>query len=240
MPSLLPTAENIGETGVCLFRVARLASDCSPLGGNGSGYVTAGIVDFTATPDIEEGNTIAPKTGCGVTAYRKVRQDRINGYNISGNLVFWDDEGMFQMFGGAVIYGRSGGDFSGEAIGWAAPNYDAAESPGVYLEVISQRIAEGAGDCISSGGGRPTYTGHTFGKVLLTPGEISLQDDAVNLPFTGKASANPNLFDGPWNDYPGDGYYPTSPYVKVGYSDSEYDAIVAAVAAGAQDLPTAS
>lgn len=240
MPSVLPTTENIGLTGVCLFRVARLASDCSPLGGNGSGYITAGIIDFTATPDIQEGTTIAPTTGCGVTAYRKVRQDRLNGYNISGNLVFFDDEGSFQMFGGGVIYGDSGGAFNGEVIGWYAPNYDAAESNGVYLEVISQRIAEGAGDCVSSAGGRPTYVGHVFGKVLLTPGELSLQDDAINMPFTGKASANPALYDGPWNDWPGEGYIPTAPYLRVGYTDAEYAAILAAAAAGTQDLPAGS
>ncbi len=240
MPSNLPTLENVGETGVCLFRVARLASTCAPLGGNGSGYVTAGIVDFTATPDILEGTTIAPTTGCGTTAYRKVRQDRINGYNISGNLIFFDDEGMFQMFGGAVITGRTGGDFAGDVIGWAAPNYDAEAQNGVYLEVISQRIGEGSGDCIVSGGGRPTYTGHIFGKVLLTPGDLSLSDDAIQLPFTGKASANPNLADGPWNDYPGQGYIPSSPYVKVGYSDAEYQAILADVSAGASDLAAGS
>lgn len=240
MPSSLPTAENIGEVGVCLFRVARLASDCSPLGGNCAGYITAGIIDFTATPDVEEGTTFAPTTGCGVTAYRSVRPDRINGYNISGNLIFFDDEGLYQMFGGSVILGAGGGDFSGEVIGWAAPNYDAPASNGVYLEVISQRIAEGAGDCITSGQGRPTYTGHIFGKVLMTPGELSLSDDALTLPFTGKASANPNLFDGPWNDFPGAGYIPTSPYVKVGYTDEEYAAILAEAAAGCADLPAAS
>lgn len=240
MPSALPSTENIGEVGVCLFRVARLASDCSPLGGNGSGYITAGIIDFTATPDIEEGQTIAPTTGCNTTAFRIVRQDRLNGYNISGNLIFFDDEGLFQMFGGTVIEGLTGGDFENEVIGWAAPNYDAAASNGVYLEVISQRVAEGAGDCITSGTGRPTYTGHIFGKVLMTPGELSLSNDALQLPFTGKASANPNLFDGPWNDFPGEGYIPSSPYVKIGYTDAEYAAILAAVAAGAADLPTAS
>lgn len=240
MPSELPTTDNIGETGVCLFRVARLASDCSPLGGNGSGYITAGIIDFTGTPDIEEGTTIAPTTGCGTTAYRKVRQDRLNGYNLSGNLIFFDDEGLYQMFDGTPIYGDAGGSFAGQIIGWAAPNYDAAESNGVYLEVITQRIAEGAGDCVASGTGRPTYSGHIFGKVLMTPGELSFSDDALQLPFTGKASANPSLFDGPWNDYPGNGYIPTSPYVKVGYTDAEYAAILATAAAGAADLPAAS
>lgn len=240
MPTALPTNENVGATGVCLFRVARLNSDCSPVGGNDSGYVTAGIVDMTASPDIQEANVVAPTTGCGVVAYRKTRAPRLNGYNIAGNLLFFDDEGLFQMFGGVVITGRTGGDFAGESIGWASPNYDDPEPNGVYLEVITEVVAEGAGDCIASGGGRPTHVGHIFGKVLLAPGELSFQDGAIQMPFAGPASSNPNLYDGPWNDFPGEGYIPARPYVKVGYSQAEYDAIVATVAAGRQDLPAAS
>lgn len=240
MPSNLPSTINLGEVGACLFRVARLDSNCAPLGGDGSGYVTAGIVDGTATPDIEEGTTVAPKTGCDVVGYRIVRDNRLNGFTIAGNLLFWDDEGMFQMFGGSVITGRAGGPFAGDTIGWAAPNYDAPASPGVYLEMISQNVAEGAGDCITSGDGFPTYVGHIFGKVKLNIGEISLTNDAILLPFSGTASSNPNLANGPWNDFPGQGYIPNSPYVKVGYSTEEYEAILADVAAGQADLPAGS
>lgn len=241
MPSNLPSpTTNLGEVGVCLFRIARLNANCSPLGGNGSGYVTAGIADMTATPDVEEGVVIQPKNGCGVTVYKINRQDRILGFNISGNMWFFDDEGMFQMFGGTAVLGRAGGSFVGKTIGWAAPNYDAAASNGVYLEVITQRVAEGAGDCVTSGAGFPTHTGHIFGKVRLNPGEIAFQEEAIQLPFTGKALSNPNLYNGPWNDYPGAGYIPNSPYVRVGYTAAEYAAIVANVSAGADDLPTGS
>lgn len=240
MPSALPTTENIGFTGVCLIRIANLDSTCAPSQGNSSGFVTAGIADFTATPDIEEGQTIAPTNGCGTVVYRKVRQDRLNGYNLQGNLWFFDAEGMYTMFGGGTITGASGGDYENEVIGWYSRNYDSAEDNGVYLEVIGQRIAEGAGDCVSAAGGRPTYQGFIFGKVLLTPGELSLSDDALQLPFTGKASANPSLYDGPWNDYPGDGYIPNAPIVMIQYDTDEYETILASAGAGLADLPTAS
>ena len=240
MPSALPTTENIGITGVCVMRLASLDSDCKPAGGNGSGFVTAGIVDVTLTPDITEGTTIAPENGCGTVVYRKVRQDKIAGYNISGNVWFHDPEHKFLMFGGTLIYGAAGGDYENEVIGHADPNYDAADQNGVYLEFITERIAEGAGDCISAAGGRPSYEGHILGKVLMAPGEISLQNDAIQLPFTGKVSGNPALYDGPWNDWPGEGYIPTSPHVSIGYDTDEYEAILATVAAGVQDLPTGS
>lgn len=240
MPTALPTTTNLGEVGVCLLRIARLDTDCSPLGGNGSGYVTAGIADFTATPDVEEGVVIQPKNGCGVTVYKINRPDRILGYNISGNLWFFDHEAMYQMFGGSTILGKASGSFNNKVIGWAAPNYNSAATNGVYLEVITQRVAEGAGDCITSGTGFPTYEGHVFGKVLMTPGEFSPSDDAIQMSFTGKALSNPNLADGPWNDYPGAGYIPNSPYATFGYTTAEYTTILALAAAGAKDLPAGS
>ena len=240
MPSNLPSAVNLGEIGVCVMRIALLDTDCSPLGGAASGHVTAGIADMTVSPDIEEGTVFEPKNGCGTTLYTFQRQNRIKRYNLSGNLFFFDDEAMQLMFGGTAILGRAGGDFAGDTIGWAAPNYNAVASNGVYLEVITQRIGEGAGDCITSGTGFPKFTGHVFGKVLMTPGEVSFGDEALQLPFTGIATANPNLYNGPWNDYPGAGYIPNSPYLRFGYTQTEYDAIVADIAAGAQDLPAGS
>ena len=240
MPSLLPSTENVAISGVCLFRVARLDSDCTILGGNGSGYVTAGIGDFTASPNVTEGVEISPTNGCGQTMYTIARPDRITRYDVSGNLIFFDPEAWFQMFGGTLILGNASGDFNGDAIGWASPSGDQVNN-GVYLEVISQTVGEGAGDCVVGGSGRPAYIGHIFPKARLIPGDISLTDgDAIFTAFTGKATANPNGFNGPWNDYPGQGTLPTTPYAWVGYSTDEYEAILADVAAGAADLPVGS
>ena len=35
-------------------------------------------------------------------------------------------------------------------------------------------------------------------------------NDAIQLPLTGKVSGNPALYDGPWNDWPGEGYIPVT------------------------------
>lgn len=241
MPSNLPSTENVAISGVCLFRVARLDSDCTVIGGNGAGYVTAGIADFTASPNVEEGTEIVHKNGCGQVMYRNKRPDRVISWTVSGNLSFFDVEALFQIFGGAAVLGRGGGPFAGDTIGWASPNYDTPNSNGVYLEVISQTIAEGAGDCIAAGSDRPSYIGHVFGKAVLVPGDLSLTEgDAILVPFTGSSTANPSLYDGPWNDWPGEGYIPSSPYIPIGYSISQYEAILADVAAGAADLPAGS
>lgn len=240
MPSNLAGGLNLGQFNACVVRVAALDTDCSPLGGNGSGWVTTGLVTMTATPDIEEGTVFEPKTACGSIAYTYEEPDRVKRVNLAGEFIFHDLEAMELMFGGSVILGAGGGDFAGEVIGYAVPNYTETANNGVYFEVITQVSGEGAGDCIASGSGFPTYFGHIFGKVKMAIGERTFENDVARLSFTGKATANPNLFDGPWNDFPGAGYIPNSPWVQVGYAADEYAAILATAAAGYDDLPSGS
>jgi hypothetical protein len=241
MPSNLAGGLNLGHLGACVVRVAKLDTDCSPLGGNNTGWVTTGLVTLTATPDIEEGTVFEPKTACGTIAYTYERADVVKRWNLTGEFVFFDPEGAEVMFGGQTILGAAGGDFAGEVIGWAAPVSSATTvNNGVYLEIISQVSAEGAGDCITSGSGFPQYFGYVFGKVKMTPGERTFEDDFAVQSFTGKATNNPSLFDGPWNDYPGAGYMPNSAFMYFGYTAAEYAAILATAAAGYQDLPAGS
>jgi hypothetical protein len=230
----------IGQFNVCLLRAARLDADCKPSGGVDSGIITPGIVNMTASPDIEEGTVFEPKNGCGKIAWTYEEPDVVKRYNLSGNFIFHDWEMMELLFGGNVINGRSGGPYPGKVIGYARPRFDDPPTTGVYIEVITKNSGEGVGDCTSETGGFPPYTGHIFGKVRLTPGERSFENDVAQVAFTGKATSNPNLFDGPWNDYPGAGYAPNSPYFEVGYSQAEYEAIEALARCGYQTLPMGS
>lgn len=229
----------LSQLGACVVRMARLDSDCSPTGGTNGGIVTAAIATLTADPDIEEGTVYEPKTACGSIYFTYERPDRIKRVNISGELLVFDWEAMAMMFGGDLILGRAAGSFSGKAIGHAAPNYSAAATNGVYLEIISTAIVPGSGDCITSGTSTVAI-GHIFGKVKIVKGSRTFEDDVARLTFSGKATNNPNLFDGPWNDFPGAGYIPNSPWIEVGYSQTEYDAIVAAIAPGYVNLPAGS
>lgn len=240
MASNLAGGLNLGHLGACVVRVAKLDTDCSPLGGTNSGWITTGLVTMTATPDVEEGTTFEPKTACGTVAYTYERPDVIKRWNLTGEFVFFDPEGAEIMFGGSTILGAAAGSFSGQVIGWASPNSSAPATNGVYLEVISQVSAEGAGDCITSGSGFPQYFGYVFGKVKMTPGERTFEDDFAVQAFTGKATTNPSLYNGPWNDYPGTGYMPNSPFMYFGYTAAEYATILATADAGYATLPAGS
>jgi hypothetical protein len=164
----------------------------------------------------------------------------VKRYNVSGEFGFADFEMMAMLFGGSTILGKAAGSFAGKVIGYSERLYTAGRRNGVYLEVITTAIAQGSGDCVVAGSDHPAAIGHIFGKVRLTPGSLNFADDIKRVAFTGKATNNPSLYDGPWNDYPGAGYAPNSPHFAVGYSSDEYAAILADVACGYQDLPTGS
>lgn len=230
----------IGELQACIVRAAALDSDCTIVGGTNGGIVTAGLVTLTADPDVEEGTVYEQKNACGSILFTYENDDIVKRYNLSGEFGFSDFEMMALLFGGTTILGKVGGDFAGKVIGMSERLYTAGRRNGVYLEVITTAIAQGAGDCVVSGAGSPAAIGHIFGKVRLTPGSLNFADDIKRVAFTGKATNNPNLFDGPWNDYPGAGYAPNSPHIAVGYSSTEYAAILDEVSCGYADIPAGS
>jgi hypothetical protein len=229
---------DLGQHSVCLLRAAALAPDCSPLGGADSGIVTLGIISLTADPDVEEGRVFEPKNGCGTVGWTYEEQSRVKRFNLSGELLYHDLEMKQLLFGGTLVVGHaSASDFPGKVIGWAGP----ARHNGVYLEVITRLVGAGIGECSVGGVAVPAAKGYIFGKVKLTPGSQTYEDAEAPVAFTGVASGNPVLFDGPWNDYPGVGYIPNTPYpVEVEYSQAEYDAIAALAGAGYKTLPAAS
>jgi len=239
MASALPGAVCVGQHSVCIIRAAQLTSTCYPVGGVDSGIVTSGIITATASPELLDGQTFEQIDGCGDIAWTYETPARIRKYNLTGELTYFDHEAMEILFGGAVIVGGSTSDFVGDSIGWAAPNYTEVAPDPVYVEFITKVTAAGVGDC-APGGNVPVAVGHVFGKSRFTPGDRTFAAEAATMAFTATNQANPNLGAGPWQDFPGVGAMPNSPYFQVSYSQAEYDVIVAAAACGYQTLPTGS
>ena len=232
----------IGQLNACVVRIAKLDADCTPTGGADSGIVTAALATLSAEPDIEEGTRFEPKSACGELLFTYEQDARIKRYNLSGELYFFDWELMKVLFGGDLILGVAAGPFAGKVIGHALPNYTVSPTNGVYLEVITQAVTQGSGSCqdVAGAAGHPAYIGHIFGKAKLTPGSRTFENDVARVTFSGTSTNNPLLTNGPWNDYPGAGYIPNSPYVQVGYSQTQYDTILASVGCGYKALPAGS
>lgn len=238
MATALPGDICVGQHSVCIVRAALLDADCTPTGGADSGIVTTGIVTATASPEFIDGASFEPITGCGEIAWTYETRNKIRRFNISGELTYFDHEAMYLLFGGSLIVGDTGTGFDGDNIGWASPNYTDAEPDNLYVEFITLTAGQGIGTCGNPGDPIPAAVGHIFPKASLVPGDRTFEFDAATLSFDGFSVGNPNVGDGPWNDFPGVGGIPNSPYIQVSYSQAEYDAIAALAACGFQVLPT--
>lgn len=226
----------IGSLNACVLRVARLDADCSPTYGADSGIATSALVTLTADPDIEAGTRFEPKNGCGEPLFVYEQEDRVKRFTMSGELGLWDFEMMSMLFGGSLVLGRTGTAFPAEVVAYAERLYSDAPRNGIYLEVITQAVSQDNGPCGAGGGDVPVAIGHIFGRAMLTPGSVDFGNDVSMVRFSGYGTNNPNLDNGPWEDWPGVGDIPNSPYVRVLYGQAEYDAILDTVACGFQTL----
>ena len=240
MASALPGDICVGQHSVCIIRAAVLNPDCTPTGGVDSGIITTGIITATASPELLEGQVFEQVDGCGDIAWTYETPARIRKYNLTGELTYFDHESMQLLFGGIIVVGGSTSDFVGDSIGWAAPNYTEAAPDPLYVEFITKVTGAGIGDCGNPGEPIPAAVGHIFGRSRFVPGDRTFAAEAATLSFTATNTANPNLGAGPWQDYPGVGTIPNSPYIQVSYSQAEYDAITALAGCGYVTLPAGS
>lgn len=243
MASNLPSDLELGEIGASLIRVASLDADCTVTGGSCSGFITTALTSVNPEPDNEEGTVFEPKTAGGVIFYTFRRPDLVKRINLTIEFIGLDPEQQYILFGGRKITGDAGSFSPGEVIGYAVPDYNDTPYNGVYLEVIRQQIARGSGDCVTTDGVFAPYVGHIFGKARLIKGGTTMEDAPGSVTATGFAVSNPSLYDGPWNDWPGaapDVYIPRSPWIQIGYSQTDFDTMNALAGAGCLDLATGS
>jgi hypothetical protein len=111
----------LGQHSVCLMRVANLAPDCSPAVGAGQSAVMAGIITATARPVFNEEQEYEAVDPSGLTAWRFLSKKQIVGYEITGELTYFDHQGMGLLLGGVQIIGAPGTPFEGSVIGWGSP-----------------------------------------------------------------------------------------------------------------------
>lgn len=243
MPSALAADTELGQLGASLIRVASLDANCAPAGGDCSGFITTALTSVNPEPDIEEGTVFEPKTAGGVIFYTFRRPDLVKRVNMTIEFIGLDWEQEQILWGGSTIEGGASSFDPGGVVGYALPDYADTPYNGVYLEVIRQQVARGAGDCVTAGGEFAPYVGHIFGKARLTRGGETMEDAPGSITATGFSVSNPNLADGPWNDWPGGGanlWIPRSPWIEIGYTQAQFDAMLALAGPGCIDLDAGS
>lgn len=242
MASNLAGATCIGNYDLCVVRAGRLSATCAPVYGANNGIITAAFVTVDAAAEVEDNADVEQKNGCGAFMFKVAKQDKVKARNLSGTIGLHDWEMCELLFGGTLILGAVGSSYAGEVIGWAEPGPNSADRNPITFEVITKVAGQGVGNCATSTGVFPQYTGWIFPKVFLTFGDRSFAEGAQVINFTGVSEPNPAYFTGPFRDWDNASQtvFPTdSPMVAVGYETLPLNGLSAATC-GYQTTPASS
>lgn len=178
----------------CRLRVARLDATGKPLAGAKNLYVTDALIEIGIKMIIKSGTRLEQANGCGNDCVIFQDCDRITGVDLQMQLCQLDAELMEMLCGGTLLV--SGGN----TVGYMVPADNAACSNGVSIEVFSKawNVDQQA---INAAGTSVGYYQFGFPKTTWVPGDFTLSNGVLAVPFTGKGYANAQFDNGPANDW---------------------------------------
>lgn len=183
--------------GVCALRITALDDNGTPLVGASSAVVRS-LVQIQKSTTVSAGTTFEQRDGCGNICATKTTQDKITGVGLELQLCQTDAALEALLTDGTLITGNV---FTGGGpIGVDSPSSTAGTSNGVCVEAW-QPVYDGA-DQAASALSNLVYKHWVWPKVTWVPGQETLAEGITITPFTGKASENSQIFDGPFNDFP--------------------------------------
>lgn len=178
----------------CRLRVARLTAGGSPEEGDDNLYVTDALIQVQSSPEIEAGDEITQKTGCGDICVQFKDIDRIKRVTLSMELCQLDAE-LIEMLTGATVL-TSGGD----TVGFAIPPFSA--NPGsVSVEAWSK--AWSGAEQETDDDDNPVYFRWVWPSTTWTLGQHTLENGVLSVPLTGQGVENSNYGLGAEADLPG-------------------------------------
>ena len=178
----------------CRLRVTQLHEDGTLDPGTANQYTSDALISIGTNPQIEAGQEITLRNGCGDICVEVTGDDEVKRYNLTTSLCQLDSELIFLMVGGYLL------TKGGITVGYAERKIGDAK-PKVCVEAWSQARTRSSQATHTSGSGL-LYWRHVWPFVEWTPGDYTLQNDALTFPMTGKAQENPNMGAGPNADWP--------------------------------------
>lgn len=189
-----------GTVNICRVRVTALDANGNVAGTTDNNYVTDKVTEVTLSPDIETGDTISQKNGCGCSVIRYKVNDIFNFFTFSFTEAALEPALQALMLNGANASSQtitSGGDIVGLAFTGALDCDEAA--PSVAFEFWTQHVVGSSAD------GTLPWIHWVFPRTVWQLGDNTLAE-GVGLPvLNGFSRANPNWGDGPYGDGPPDG-----------------------------------
>ena len=188
-------AVNCGVSfGLCRVRITRVDAQGNVIAGSNA-YVTDQAQTITVTPNIETGNTVSVRNGCGCSVARFKFNDTFNWFEFSFGNAALEPEMMAFMLGANTI--ADGADTVGLAFQGALA-CDETE-PAVALEFWTEHIVGSGQD------GSYPWIHWVFPKTVWQLGDNTFEEDAAQLSLNGFSRTNTNWGDGPYGDGPPDG-----------------------------------
>lgn len=176
--------------GACRIRVTKLDALGFPMPGAGNAYVSDAPIEVAFKKTKTAGATFKQNDGCGNLRVSIRLPDQIDGMNIDMTLTALDAELLNFLTGGELI------TEGGNVIGYYEPVLGTVVGNGVSFEVWTQNWS---GTNIN-----PTkpYIRVGSGKTVWVAGDLDFKEAIVPVPVSAVAFANPNFYNGPWNDWP--------------------------------------
>lgn len=187
-------AYNCGVSfGLCAVRVTRVDASGNVIAGDNS-YVTDAAISLTLTPNVETGNTVSVRNGCGCSIARFKFADTFNWFEFTFAAAQLEPEMIAFMLGSQTI--EDGADTVGLAFTDAlACNED---EPAVAFEFWTQHIVGSGLD------GTYPYFHWVFPMTIWQLGDNTFEEDAAQPTLTGFSRTNQQWGEGPYSDGPPD------------------------------------
>lgn len=184
------------EVGACTVRITRLNADGTPSTGDPQGaiLICSGIITFTPTPEIEEGDEIGPvKDSCGNTC--------ISGKRPDGGVKWIDIEIEFckMSFDVAELLGQETLILDGATVVGTAVEAGGGCGANPASEYVAIELWAENWECSGPAAGNE-YLRYIYPKAIgrITPSGVS--GDPTSYTWSGIGYANPNFGTGAFAD----------------------------------------
>lgn len=189
------------STEICAFRVLRLDATGALVTDSSNGYVSGSIVEFSVRRNIDRGDqkTYKSATNC-ICAYKR-NQDRLLNLEFTMKLCPLLDPELNEILGGDSVItsgGKSIGGASEDVIGTCTSCSTTATPDGtVSVELYTKAWASNRQASLS---GANQFWRWVFPRVQWTMGDLSFNNEIMQLDFTGYSIENPSWGTGPTSD----------------------------------------
>lgn len=190
----------LGSARVCALRVARLNDGCQIVKGAKNAVSSTAIVRLVASPEYETGDEFIQKNGCGDICLYVKNADKLKRMNLTMELCTRDME-LLELLTGGTLYTKTG-----QVAGFARRGVGSDDPDPVSLELWTRAIPSGqSGACADPNAGASWWR-WIYPRATFTLGDVTHENGIGLVSLTGFADPNPYWVNGPFNDWPADGY----------------------------------